>query len=87
VATLKQLGQSRLSGSLPLWVWVAFGLDTRSTADVEIAELKDTVRSLKRAENQKAEPDAQLVSDYAALTTQNRNLKNSTMHLRVKTSL
>ena len=52
-----------------LWV------DTRSTADVEIAELKDTVRSLKRAENQKAEPDAQLVSDYAALTTQNRNLQ------------
>lgn len=52
-----------------LWV------DTRSIADVEIAELKDTVRSLKRAENQKAEPDAQLLSDYAALTTQNRNLQ------------
>ena len=52
-----------------LWV------DTRSTADVEIATLKDTVRSLKRAENKKAEPDAQLASDYAALTTQNRNLQ------------
>ena len=52
-----------------LWV------DTRSTADVEIAALKDTVRSLKRAENKKAEPDAQLASDYAALTTQNRNLQ------------
>lgn len=52
-----------------LWV------DTRSTADVEIAALKDTVRSLKRAENRTAEPDAQLVSDYAALTTQNRNLQ------------
>jgi FtsZ-binding cell division protein ZapB len=52
-----------------LWV------DTRSTADVEIAELKDTVRSLKRAENQKVEPDAQLVSDYAALTAQNLNLQ------------
>jgi FtsZ-binding cell division protein ZapB len=50
-------------------------LDTRSTADVEIAELKDTVRSLKRAENQKVEPDAQLVSDYAALTAQNLNLQ------------
>ena len=52
-----------------LWV------DTRSTADVEIATLKDTVRSLKRAENKKAEPDAQLASDYAALTTQNGNLQ------------
>jgi hypothetical protein len=52
-----------------LWV------DTRSTADVEIAALKDTVRSLKRAENKKAEPDTQLASDYAALTTQNRNLQ------------
>jgi FtsZ-binding cell division protein ZapB len=75
VATLKQLGQSRLIGLIAAVGMGGLWVDTRSTADVEIAELKDTVRSLKRAENQKAEPDAQLVSDYAALTTQNRNLQ------------
>jgi hypothetical protein len=42
-------------------------LDSQSTAKAEIAELKDTIRSLKRSENQPSSQDSDLIADNAAL--------------------
>ena len=38
-------------------------LDAQDTAKAEIAELKDTIRSMKRAENKQTNQDSSLVAD------------------------
>lgn len=45
-------------------------LDAQETAKAEIAELKDTVRSMKRAENQQTNQDSGLMADNKALQQQ-----------------
>ncbi|EHQ58502.1 sporulation related protein [gamma proteobacterium HIMB55] len=45
-------------------------LDAQETAKAEIAELKDTIRSMKRAENQQTNQDSGLMADNKALQQQ-----------------
>ena len=45
-------------------------LDAQATAKAEIAELKDTIRSMKRAENKQTNQDSSLVADNEALQQQ-----------------
>ena len=45
-------------------------LDAQETAKTEIAELKDTIRSMKRAENKQTNQDSRLVADNEALQQQ-----------------
>ena len=45
-------------------------LDAQDTAKAEIAELKDTIRSMKRAENKQTNQDSSLVADNEALQQQ-----------------
>lgn len=45
-------------------------LDAQETAKTEIAELKNTIRSMKRAENQQSNQDSNLVADNEALQQQ-----------------
>ena len=45
-------------------------LDGQDTAKAEIAELKDTIRSMKRAENKQTNQDSSLVADNEALQQQ-----------------
>ena len=44
--------------------------DAQDTAKAEIAELKDTIRSMKRAENKQTNQDSSLVADNEALQQQ-----------------
>ena len=52
-----------------LWV------DTQSSNSAEIAELKDTIRSLQRVENEKASQDTALAADNEALRSEIASLK------------
>ena len=45
-------------------------LDAQDTAKAEIAELKDTIRSMKRAENKQTNQDSSLMADNEALQQQ-----------------
>lgn len=45
-------------------------LDAQETAKAELAELKDTIRSMKRAENKQTNQDSSLVADNEALQQQ-----------------
>ena len=73
-----QAGSASNRGSKLPWVVAVAGfviaggmgglwLDSQSTAKAEIAELKDTIRSLKRSENQPSSQDSDLIADNAAL--------------------
>ena len=55
-----------------LWV------DTQSSNSAEIAELKDTIRSLQRLENEKASQDTALAADNEALRSEIASLKTQT---------
>ena len=55
-----------------LWV------DTQSSNSAEIAELKDTIRSLQRVENEKASQDTALAADNEALRSEIASLKTQT---------
>ena len=55
-----------------LWV------DTQSSNSAEIADLKDTIRSLQRVENEKASEDTALAADNEALRTEIASLKAQT---------
>ena len=64
-------------------------LDAQETAKTEIAELKDTIRSMKRAENKQTNQDSSLVADnealqqqIAALQQQNNQLSNENEALK-----
>jgi hypothetical protein len=56
-------------------------LDSQSTATMEIAELKDTIRALKRSENQASSQDSDLVADNAALQLQISELQQKNTEL------
>ena len=56
-------------------------LDSQSTATAEIAELKDTIRALKRSENQASSQDSDLVADNAALQLQISELQQKNTEL------
>jgi hypothetical protein len=73
-----QAGSASNRGSKLPWVVAVAGfviaggmgglwLDSQSAAKAEIAELKDTIRSLKRSENQPSSQDSDLIADNAAL--------------------
>ena len=53
-------------------------LDTQSSSSAEIADLKDTIRSLQRVENDKAAEDAALAADNEALRGEIASLKAQT---------
>ena len=55
-----------------LWV------DTQSSSSAEIADLKDTIRSLQRVENDKAAEDTALAADNEALRSEIASLKAQT---------
>tara|TARA_B100000900_G_scaffold128953_1_gene109027 strand:+ start:284 stop:1549 length:1266 start_codon:yes stop_codon:yes gene_type:complete len=55
-----------------LWV------DTQSSNSAEIADLKDTIRSLQRVENEKASEDTALAADNEALRSEIASLKEQT---------
>ena len=55
-----------------LWV------DTQSSNSAEIADLKDTIRSLQRVENEKASEDTALAADNEALRTEIASLRAQT---------
>ncbi|MEC7009818.1 MAG: SPOR domain-containing protein [Pseudomonadota bacterium] len=55
-------------------IWV----DTQSSNSAEIAELKDTIRSLQRVENEKASQDTALAADNEALRSEIASLKTQT---------
>ena len=55
-----------------LWV------DTQSSNSAEIADLKDTIRSLQRVENKKASEDTALAADNEALRSEIASLKEQT---------
>lgn len=56
-------------------------LDSQSTATMEIAELKDTIRALKRSENQASSQDSDLVADNAAFQLQISELQQKNTEL------
>jgi hypothetical protein len=56
-------------------------LDSQSTATAEIAELKDTIRSLKRSENQPSSQDSDLIADNAAFQLQISELQKKNTEL------
>lgn len=53
-------------------------LDTQSSSSAEIADLKDTIRSLQRVENDKAAEDTALAADNEALRSEIASLKAQT---------
>ena len=53
-------------------------LDTQSSSSAEIADLKDTIRSLQRVENDKAAEDTALAADNEALRGEIASLKAQT---------
>ena len=96
-------GEARVenpSGSKLPWVIAIAGLviaggmgglwlDAQETSKSEITELKDTIRSMKRAENQQASQDSNLVADnevlrqqIAALQQQNNKLADENEALK-----
>lgn len=75
-----QAGKTARGSKLP-WVVAIAGfvvaggmgglwLDTQETAAAEIAELKDTIRSIKRSDNKQAPQDSNLTTEYEALQGQ-----------------
>ena len=56
-------------------------LDSQSTATAEITELKDTIRALKRSENQASSQDSDLVADNTALQLQISELQQKNTDL------
>ena len=56
-------------------------LDAKETAKAEIAELKDTIRSMKRAENKQTNQDSSLVADNEALQQQITSLQQQNNQL------
>ena len=64
-----------------LWV------DTQSSNSAEIADLKDTIRSLQRVENEKASEDTALAADNEALRSEIASLKAQTEALTEENEL
>ena len=64
-----------------LWV------DTQSSNSAEIADLKDTIRSLQRVENEKASEDSALAADNEALRTEIASLRAQTEALTEENEL
>ena len=64
-----------------LWV------DTQSSNSAEIADLKDTIRSLQRVENEKASEDTALAADNEALRSEIASLKEQTEALNDENKL
>ena len=56
-------------------------LDTQNSNSAEIADLKDTIRSLQRVENEKASEDTALAADNEALRSEIASLKAQTQAL------
>lgn len=56
-------------------------LDSQSTATAEITELKDTIRALKRSENQASSQDSDLIADNTALQLQISELQQKNTDL------
>ena len=87
-----QAGSAPNRGSKLPWVVAVAGfviaggmgglwLDSQSTASAEIAELKDTIRSLKRSENQPSSQDSDLIADNAAFQLQISELQKKNTEL------
>ena len=87
-----QAGSAPNRGSKLPWVVAVAGfviaggmgglwLDSQSTATMEIAELKDTIRALKRSENQASSQDSDLVADNAAFQLQISELQQKNTEL------
>jgi hypothetical protein len=87
-----QAGSAPNRGSKLPWVVAVAGfviaggmgglwLDSKSTATAEIAELKDTIRSLKRSENQPSSQDSDLIADNAAFQLQISELQKKNTEL------
>lgn len=57
-------------------------LDTQNSNSAEIADLKDTIRSLQRVENEKASEDTALAADNEALRSEIASLKARTDALK-----
>ena len=75
-AQAEKSGGSKLPWAVAIAGFVVAGgmsglwLDAQETAKTEIAELKNTIRSMKRAENQQSNQDSDLVADNEALQQQ-----------------
>jgi len=75
-----QSGKTSSASKLPWFVAIAgfvvaggmggLWLDSQETAKAEIAELRDTIRSIKRSENKQSDQDSGLVADNEALKRQ-----------------
>ena len=81
-ATAKSTGGSaKMSWALAVIGFVAAAamaglwLDTQNSNSAEIADLKDTIRSLQRVENEKASEDTALTADNEALRSEIASLK------------
>ncbi len=62
-------------------------LDTQNSNSAEIADLKDTIRSLQRVENEKASEDTALAADNEALRSEIASLKAQTDALKDENEL
>ena len=62
-------------------------LDTQNSNSAEIADLKDTIRSLQRVENEKASEDTALTADNEALRSEIASLKAQTDALKDENEL
>jgi hypothetical protein len=62
-------------------------LDTQNSNSVEIADLKDTIRSLQRVEKEKASEDTALAADNEALRSEIASLKAQTDALKDENEL
>ena len=75
-ARIEKTGGSKLPWAFEIAGFVIAGVvgglwfDAQETAKAEIAELKDTIRSMKRAENKQTNQDSSLVADNEALQQQ-----------------
>ena len=62
-------------------------LDTQNSNSAEISDLKDTIRSLQRVENEKASEDTALAADNEALRSEIASLKAQTEALKDENEL
>ena len=62
-------------------------LDTQNSNSAEIADLKDTIRSLQRVENEKASEDTALAADSEALRSEIASLQAQTEALKDENEL